>query len=115
MLAVPDDLKLRDLNTIARLSEYIENTVKGFISIAESPKAVGNVINIGSGKEISIGAHMVWLQRTLADDKTLPFYSFVPVDKGSQLQPGMNVQIALPFVQQVGVHIRINLVFILIK
>ena len=34
---------------------YIEDTVEGFIKIAESPKSVGEVINIGSGQEISIG------------------------------------------------------------
>ncbi len=34
---------------------YVSDTVKGFIMIAESPKSIGEVINIGSGKEISIG------------------------------------------------------------
>jgi nucleoside-diphosphate-sugar epimerase len=34
---------------------YIEDTVEGFIKIAESLRSVGEVINIGSGKEISIG------------------------------------------------------------
>ncbi len=38
----------RDLN-------FVEDTVDGFIRIAESPKSVGEVINIGSSKEISIG------------------------------------------------------------
>ena len=34
---------------------YIENTVDGFIKVAESHRSIGEVINIGSGKEISIG------------------------------------------------------------
>ena len=34
---------------------YMEDTVEGFIKVAESPKSVGEVINIGSGQEISIG------------------------------------------------------------
>lgn len=34
---------------------YVSDTVEGFIKIAESPAAVGEVINIGSGYEISIG------------------------------------------------------------
>ena len=34
---------------------YIEDTVEGFIKIAESHRTIGEVINIGSGKEISIG------------------------------------------------------------
>jgi NAD dependent epimerase/dehydratase len=35
---------------------FVQDTVAGFIKIAESPRAVGEVINIGSGFEISIGA-----------------------------------------------------------
>ena len=38
----------RDLN-------YVKDTVAGFIRAAECPEAVGKVINVGSGKEISIG------------------------------------------------------------
>lgn len=38
----------RDMN-------YVANTVDGFVKAAESMEAVGQVINIGSGREISIG------------------------------------------------------------
>lgn len=38
----------RDLN-------YVSDTVNGFIKIAESEKSIGQVINIGAGKDISIG------------------------------------------------------------
>lgn len=38
----------RDLN-------YVADTVEGFIKAAEAPNAVGQVINIGTGQEISIG------------------------------------------------------------
>ncbi|HNW33315.1 MAG TPA: NAD-dependent 4,6-dehydratase LegB [Candidatus Ozemobacteraceae bacterium] len=34
---------------------YISDTVRGFIAVAESPKSIGQVINIGSNYEISIG------------------------------------------------------------
>jgi dTDP-glucose 4,6-dehydratase len=34
---------------------YISDTVNGFIKIAESKKSIGQVINIGLGKDISIG------------------------------------------------------------
>ncbi len=34
---------------------YIDDTVRGFIALAESEKAVGEVINIGSNFEISVG------------------------------------------------------------
>lgn len=39
---------LRDLN-------YVSDTVEAFIKVAESPKAIGEVINVGSGKSVSIG------------------------------------------------------------
>ncbi|MEW6359776.1 MAG: SDR family NAD(P)-dependent oxidoreductase [Planctomycetota bacterium] len=38
----------RDLN-------YVQNTVDGYIKVAESPRSVGEVINIGAGEEVSIG------------------------------------------------------------
>jgi NAD dependent epimerase/dehydratase len=42
---------------------YITDTVRGFIAAAESPAAIGEVINIGSGFEVSIGE----LARLIAD------------------------------------------------
>ena len=44
----------RDLN-------FVSNTVEGFIAAAESPNALGETINLGSGREISIGdlAHLI--------------------------------------------------------
>ncbi|HEX3044581.1 MAG TPA: NAD-dependent 4,6-dehydratase LegB [Bacillota bacterium] len=41
--------------TPTRDFNYIKDTVRGFICIAESQLAIGEVINIGSGFEISIG------------------------------------------------------------
>jgi dTDP-glucose 4,6-dehydratase len=38
----------RDLN-------YVSNTVDGFLRAASCDKAIGEVINLGSGREISIG------------------------------------------------------------
>lgn len=34
---------------------YVEETVEGLIGVARSPESIGEVINIGSGREISIG------------------------------------------------------------
>ncbi|NQW22639.1 MAG: SDR family NAD(P)-dependent oxidoreductase [SAR202 cluster bacterium] len=34
---------------------YVADTVEGFIRIAECPEAIGQVVNIGSGQEISVG------------------------------------------------------------
>ena len=41
--------------TPTRDFNYVADTVEGFIKIAECPEAVGQVVNIGSGQEISIG------------------------------------------------------------
>ena len=38
----------RDMN-------YVDNTVDGFIAVGSHPAAIGEVINIGSGREISVG------------------------------------------------------------
>jgi NAD dependent epimerase/dehydratase len=38
----------RDLN-------YVDDTVAGFLKVAENPQAVGRVLNIGSGRAVSIG------------------------------------------------------------
>lgn len=40
---------------------YVSDTVRGFLAAAESPASVGEVINVGSGFEISIGdlAHLI--------------------------------------------------------
>jgi NAD dependent epimerase/dehydratase len=51
----------RDLN-------YVADTVEGFIKAAESPKAVGEVINLGSGREISIGELAATILKLLGKD-----------------------------------------------
>jgi nucleoside-diphosphate-sugar epimerase len=40
---------------------YVSDTVAGFIQAAASPRAVGQVINLGTGKAISVGelAHKI--------------------------------------------------------
>lgn len=48
------EIKLGSLHP-TRDFNYVKDTVKGFISVAESEKSVGEVINIGSNYEISIG------------------------------------------------------------
>ncbi|MCJ7700006.1 MAG: NAD-dependent 4,6-dehydratase LegB [Anaerolineales bacterium] len=49
-----DKIKLGNLAPTRDLN-FVADTVDGFISIAESPGAIGEVINIGTGREISIG------------------------------------------------------------
>jgi NAD dependent epimerase/dehydratase len=51
----------RDLN-------FVADTVEGFIRAAESDKIEGEVINIGSGREISIGDLAVLIARLMGKD-----------------------------------------------
>jgi dTDP-glucose 4,6-dehydratase len=49
-----DVIRLGNLSP-TRDFNYVADTVEGFICAAESQRAVGAVVNVGSGKEISIG------------------------------------------------------------
>ena len=51
----------RDLN-------YVSDTVAGFIKAAETPNAVGEVINLGSGTDISIGDLAALILQLLGKD-----------------------------------------------
>ncbi|VAV84859.1 UDP-glucose 4-epimerase [hydrothermal vent metagenome] len=48
-----DKLSLGSL-TPTRDFNFVEDTVDGFLKIAECDKAIGNIINLGSGREVSI-------------------------------------------------------------
>ena len=54
ILAGKKEIKLGSLSPTRDLN-YVKDTVEGFIKVAESDKTVGEVTNIGTGKEISIG------------------------------------------------------------
>ena len=47
-------IKLGSL-TPTRDMNFVDNTVDGFLAVASHPAAVGQVINVGSGREIGIG------------------------------------------------------------
>ena len=49
-----DTVRLGNL-TATRDLNYVANTVDGFVAAAESSEAIGQTINLGSGREISIG------------------------------------------------------------
>jgi len=49
-----DEIHLGSLSP-TRDFTFVLDTVEGFIRVAESPRSVGEVINIGSGFEISMG------------------------------------------------------------
>jgi len=55
IMAKKGHIQLGNMDT-TRDFNYVRDVVEGFIKIAESEKAVGEVINIGSGYEISISA-----------------------------------------------------------
>lgn len=48
-------IKLGSLRPTRDLT-YVDDTVEGFVRLGMSPDAVGEVVNLGSGREISIGA-----------------------------------------------------------
>ncbi len=54
LLAGAEELKLGNLSP-TRDFNYVQNTVDGFVRAAEVPAAIGEVINLGTGREIAIG------------------------------------------------------------
>lgn len=66
-------LPIRDFN-------YVSDTVEGFVQIAECPKAIGEVINIGSGREIAIGKLVETILRLMGKD--IPI-----VSSGERIRP----------------------------
>ncbi|WP_020484848.1 NAD-dependent 4,6-dehydratase LegB [Methylomonas sp. MK1] len=47
---------------------YVEDTCRGFIALAESDKAIGETVNIGSNFEISVGDTLNLIKRIMASD-----------------------------------------------
>lgn len=64
------EIKLGNLEP-TRDFTYVEDTVDGYVRVGETPAAVGQTINIGSGQEISIG-DLVKLILELLDMKDIP-------------------------------------------
>lgn len=61
---VSDEIHLGNTDTIRDFT-FAADTVAGFIKAAQTPAAIGKVINIGSGREISIGELAQIILRTL--------------------------------------------------
>lgn len=55
-----DTIRLGDLTTVRDFT-FVEDTVTGFMRVAESPESIGQVVNIGTGQAKTIGevAHMI--------------------------------------------------------
>jgi NAD dependent epimerase/dehydratase len=47
---------------------YVEDTCRGFIALAESPKTLGETVNIGSNSEISIGETLNIIKNIMQSD-----------------------------------------------
>lgn len=60
---------------------YVDDTVAGFLAVAACERAVGEVVNIGSGREISIGELVQLLVRITASPATV-------VTDPARLRPG---------------------------
>ncbi len=63
-------IKLGDLSP-TRDFNYVLDTCRGFIALAESDKTIGDVINIGSGVEISIGDTLSLIKKIMNSDVEL--------------------------------------------
>ena len=60
-------IKLGDL-TPTRDFNYVLDTCRGFIALAESDKTIGEVVNIGSGVEISVGDTLNLIKKIMNSD-----------------------------------------------
>ncbi|WP_027359254.1 NAD-dependent 4,6-dehydratase LegB [Desulforegula conservatrix] len=60
-------IKLGNLSPTRDLN-YVEDTCRGFIDLAECDKAAGETVNIGSGREISIGGLVDLIKELMASD-----------------------------------------------
>ncbi|MFI3118674.1 MAG: NAD-dependent 4,6-dehydratase LegB [Methylococcaceae bacterium] len=47
---------------------YVEDTCRGFIAVAESPKTLGEIVNIGSNSEISVGETLNIIKNIMHSD-----------------------------------------------
>jgi len=61
------EIKLGAL-TPTRDFNYVQDTVRGFVAVAESDRSIGEVINIGSNYEISIGDTVSLIAETMGED-----------------------------------------------
>jgi len=74
------EIKLGDV-TPTRDFNYVDDTCRGFIALAESDKTIGETVNIGSNFEISIGDTLNIIKELMASD-----VKFVTDDQ--RLRPG---------------------------
>ena len=72
-------VRLGDLTPV-RDFNYVADTVDGFLAIAASKRAIGETINLGTGRGVTVGAAVALLQKTMGTN--------VPVVRdGARLRP----------------------------
>ncbi len=69
-LLTKDELRLGDLRPV-RDFNFVDDTVRGFIAAACTPKAVGKIINVGHGKGTTIGDLVKVLMEIMAIEKPI--------------------------------------------
>ncbi|MCP3893438.1 MAG: NAD-dependent dehydratase, partial [Bacteroides sp.] len=60
-------IKLGDVSP-TRDFNYVEDTCRGFIALAESDKTIGETVNIGSNTEISVGDTLNIIKELMGSD-----------------------------------------------
>jgi nucleoside-diphosphate-sugar epimerase len=61
------EIRLGDV-TPTRDFNYVLDTCRGFIALAETDKTIGEVVNIGSGKEITVGETLNLIKEIMNSD-----------------------------------------------
>ena len=61
------EIKLGDVSP-TRDFNYVEDTCRGFLALAQSDKAIGEVVNIGSNFEISVGDTLNLIKKIMQSD-----------------------------------------------
>ncbi|MFH2058522.1 MAG: NAD-dependent 4,6-dehydratase LegB [Pseudomonadota bacterium] len=61
------EIKLGDVSP-TRDFNYVEDTCMGFIKLAQAEKTIGEVVNIGSNQEISVGATLNIIKKIMKSD-----------------------------------------------
>jgi len=62
-----DEIKLGDVSP-TRDFNYVDDTCRGFIALAESTQSIGETVNIGSGSEISIEDTLYLIKKLMNSD-----------------------------------------------
>ena len=80
-----DSIKLGSTSP-TRDFNYVEDTARGFMAVADSDRALGEVVNVGSGREISIGDLVELLMKVTGVSKEIESEEARLRPEGSEVQ-----------------------------